>query len=95
MNIISGLEEAKNRSLLLYSTLKLDFSTYDELYHLIIGSFMSYTFSKSVCDLISFYLYERVDIKGNIIPYNMGGDMIIISNSIELYSYVKMIENEI
>ena len=76
--IILALQAAQTRTILTQTELKLDFSTYDEMYLQIIDSLILLHFGKEGYELISFYLYEKInpdgsfnelfDDDGNIVP---------------------------
>ena len=76
--IILALQAAQTRTVLTQSELKLDFSSYDEMYLQIIDSLILLHFGKEGYELISFYLYEKInpdgtfneifDEEGNLVP---------------------------
>jgi hypothetical protein len=66
VNIITALQAAQTRTYLTQAELKLDFSTYDEMYLQIIDSLILLNFGKEGYELISFYLYEKWNPDGSI-----------------------------
>jgi hypothetical protein len=65
INIINTLEMLQTRSNLLFSDLRLDYSTYDEPYYEIIESLLFMKFGKDAYEVISFYLWERFNPDGS------------------------------
>ena len=80
ISIITNLDEALERQEKLFSELRLDYSTYNELYYKIIEDLMLLHFGDQGMDLIDFYLYGRLnpdgtenqlmDGDGKIVPCN-------------------------
>ena len=66
VNIITALQAAQTRTYLTQAELKLDFSTYDEMYLQIIDSLILLNFGKEGYELISFYLYEKWNPDGSV-----------------------------
>ena len=64
ISIITNLEEALDRQEKLFSDLRIDYSTYNELYYKIIEDLMLIQFGDSGMDLIDFYLYGRLNPDG-------------------------------
>jgi hypothetical protein len=86
IKIIQALEEIEVRGMILGNDLALDFSTYDEKFYFVIDALFSIAFSKEACELIFFYVYERlnpdgtessevVDLEGNAIPLSSPEDL--------------------
>lgn len=66
VNIIVALQAAQTRTYLTQAELKLDFSSYDEMYLQIIDSLILLNFGKEGYELISFYLYEKWNPDGSV-----------------------------
>lgn len=64
ISIITNLEEALERQEKLFSDLRLDYSTYNELYYKIIEDLMLMQFGDGGMDLIDFYIYGRLNPDG-------------------------------
>jgi hypothetical protein len=64
-SIIFALQAAQTRTILTQTELKLDFSTYDEMYLQIIDSLILLHFGKEGYELISWYLYEKINPDGS------------------------------
>lgn len=84
-SIINALEQSQVRSSLMFTELKVDLSSYDEMYLQIIDSLLLLSFGKAGYELISFYLYDRtnpdgslnslVDETGNDVPLETVNDL--------------------
>ena len=64
-SIILALQAAQTRTILTQTELKLDFSSYDEMYLQIIDSLILLHFGKEGYELISWYLYEKINPDGS------------------------------
>lgn len=83
--IINALQAAQIRTALTQTELKLDFGTYDEMFLQIIDSLLLLHFGKDGYELISFYLYEKInpdgsinelhDDEGNVVPSETAQDI--------------------
>jgi hypothetical protein len=65
IGIIMALQATQTRTALTQAELKLDFSTYDEMYLQIIDSLILLHFGKEGYELISWYLYEKINPDGS------------------------------
>jgi hypothetical protein len=85
IKIIQTLEEIEVRGMILGNDLALDFSSYDEKFYSVIDNLFYLHFGKEACELIFFYIYERlnpdgtadevIDLEGNTIPLNSPEDL--------------------
>jgi hypothetical protein len=66
VSIIMALQAAQTRTYLTQSELRLDFSTYDEMFLQIIDSLILLHFGKEGYEVISFYLYEKLNPDGTV-----------------------------
>lgn len=66
IGIIMALQAAQTRTALTQAELKLDFSTYDEMFLQIIDSLILLHFGKEGYELISWYLYEKINPDGEL-----------------------------
>lgn len=66
--IINGLEEAIIRSNIAMIDFGLDYSAYDETFLNVIDSLFYMNFGKDATELISYYLWDRVNPDGSINP---------------------------
>ena len=97
IKVIKALEEIEVRGMLLGNDLQLDFSSYDEKFYSVIDNLFYLHFVKEACELIFFYIYERlnpdgteegevVDLEGNTIP---------LSSPEDLWEVVKVVQGKI
>ena len=85
IKIIQTLEEIEVRGMILGNDLALDFSSYDEKFYSVIDNLFYLHFGKEACEVIFFYIYERLnpdgtanhveDVEGNAIPLNSPEDL--------------------
>jgi hypothetical protein len=64
--IILALQALQTRTILTQSELRIDLSSYDEMFLQVIDSLILLHFGKEGYELISFYLYEKVNPDGSI-----------------------------
>jgi hypothetical protein len=85
IKIIQTLEEIEVRGMILGNDLQLDFTSYDDKFYSVIDNLFYLHFGKEACELIFFYIYERlnpdgtaeevVDMEGNAIPLKTPEDL--------------------
>ena len=98
VQIINRLEESNARSNIAFYDLKLDTSSYDETYMEAIDALLFMLYGKELCSLISFYLYERVDMENNVIKpviLEETGESIILENAYDLWDLMKRLNPKI
>jgi len=66
IGIIITLQASQTREFLTQTELKLDFSSYDEMFLQIIDSLLLLHFGKEGYEVISFYLYEKFNPDGTV-----------------------------
>jgi hypothetical protein len=64
VRIINMLEETIVRSNIMYTDLQIDMSKYDEKFYTVIDYLLLSTYGPDCFDLISFYLWERMNEDG-------------------------------
>jgi len=64
IGILMAIQATQTRTILTQTELKLDFSTYDEMYLQIIDSLVLLHFGKEGYELVSWYLYEKINPDG-------------------------------
>lgn len=92
--LINRLEECSIRTHIAFHDLRLDMSSYDESYLEVIDSLMYMLYGKQGCDLIAFYLYERIDQEtgnNNPIIIQETGEEVFLESPYELYDMLKKI----
>ena len=86
-NLMNSIEELNVRQNLMYADLNLDFSNYDEKFFTVIDALLFMHFGKECMEVISFYLYERVNADGTLNPILDEEDQeIILNNPYELWN---------
>jgi hypothetical protein len=85
-NIIRLLEEIDVRGTILENDIQIDLSKYDDKFYRIIDTLLEIHFGKEICELIFFYVYDRITTDGSIRelidPYS--GQSIILSSPDDL-----------
>lgn len=90
VSVINSLQMLNVRASLLYTDLKIDFSSYDESFLEIIDALLMMKFGKDACEIISFYLWERVNPDGTINPiFDENENEIPLENAIDLWNVVQ------
>ena len=86
IQIINGLEEAIIRSNIALIDFGLDYSKYDETFMTVIDALIYMNFGKDSAELISYYLWDRVNPDGSINPiFDEDDKEILIQDSYELW----------
>ena len=84
--IINGLEEAIIRSNIAMIDFGLDYSAYDETFLNVIDSLFYMNFGKDATELISYYLWDRVNPDGSINPiFDEDDQEIILEDAHQLW----------
>lgn len=90
VSVINSLQMLNVRASLLYTDLKIDFSSYDESFLEIIDALLMMKFGKDACEIISFYLWERVNPDGTINPiFDENENEIPLETAIDLWNVVQ------
>jgi len=66
IGIIMALQAAQTRTFLTQTELKLDFSSYDEMFLQVIDSLILLHFGKEGYEVVSFYLYDKFNPDGTV-----------------------------
>ena len=94
--IIRTLEEIEVRGIILGSDLQLDFRSYDEKFYIIIDYLLELHFGKEGYELISFYLYERINPDGSVNELMDENDNIVPLNTpADLWELLKINQNKL
>jgi len=94
--IIRTLEEIEVRGVILGSDLQLDFRSYDEKFYIIIDALLELNFGKEGYELISFYLYERINPDGSVNELMDENDNIVPLNTpADLWELLKVNQNKL
>ena len=93
--IIQTLEEIEVRGMILGNDLQLDFTSYDEKFYKVIDGLFSLHFGKEACELIFFYLYERINPDGT---YNEvmdeNNNVLSLSTPSDLWNVIKLTQEK-
>jgi len=66
ISILNALQATQVRTNLVLGELKVDFSSYDEMFLQIIDSLLLYSFGKEGFEVINFWLYEKISPDGTM-----------------------------
>lgn len=95
-NLINSIDELNVRQNLMYADLNLDFSNYDEKFFTVIDTLLFMNFGKECMEVISFYLYERVNADGTLNAILDEEDQeIILNNPYELWNLLRQINTKL
>ena len=96
IKIIQALEEIEVRGMILGNDLTLDFSSYDEKFYFVIDALFSIAFSKEACELIFFYIYERLNPDGTANEVeDLEGNAIPLSSPEDLWELIKLTQEKV
>ena len=96
--IINTLEEIQARSFIASYELNLDMNGYDEKFLEVIDALLYMNYGKDCYELISFYLFERVnpeDGSVNPIMIEESGEEVYLNDPYDLYNLMKRINTSI
>jgi hypothetical protein len=80
-SLINNVDELTVRQNILYADLNLDFANYDEKFFTVIDALLYMHFGKQCMEVISFYLYERMNSDGTLNAIMTDDDKEIFLNS--------------
>ncbi len=88
--VITLLEGVDIRTRILGTDLNIDLSQYDEKFHDIIDELLFLLFGKEACELISFYLYDRITEDGNLLSLESNdGEIVSLLTPSDLWYLIK------
>jgi hypothetical protein len=92
--MIRTLEQIEIRSMLLGNDLNIDLTDYDQKFYDIIDILLDMHFGKESCELIFFYLYERIAPDGSMNQLTDDNNNVVLLNSPEdLWTLIKMVQS--
>ena len=92
INFIKLFEYIRKTDIELYYKFGLDLSTATAAYVTLIECTLLLKYPPSVVDIILWYIYERFDEEGKVLPYEYeNGDVVHINNAKELWIYINHI----
>ena len=96
IKIIQTLEEIEVRGMILGNDLQLDFSSYDDKFYSVIDNLFFLHFGKEACELIFFYIYERLNPDGTANDVeDMDGNVIPLKTPEDLWELVKLTQEKV
>ena len=96
IKIIQSLEEIEVRGMILGNDLQLDFTSYDEKFYSVIDNLFYLHFGKEACELIFFYIYERLNPDGTANDVeDLEGNAIPLSSPEDLWELIKLTQEKI
>jgi hypothetical protein len=91
---ILALEAAEIKTTLLHTEFKMDFSDYNEHFYIAIDSLLELWLGKEVCELVFFYLYDRMNPDGTMNGLMDDEDNeIILETPTDLWLLIKKIQS--
>lgn len=96
IKLIQTLEEIEVRSMILGNDLDLDFTKYDEKFYNAIDLLLGISFCKEACELIFYYLYERMGPDGSFNDLlDANNNVITLTSPSDLWDLIKEIQNQL
>ena len=94
-NILMALQALQTRTILTQAELKVDFSSYDEMFLQTIDSLILLHFGKEGYEVISFYLYEKNNPDGSINELFDEAENIVPSTTAEdIWNILQKLKND-
>jgi hypothetical protein len=96
--VINTLEEIQARSIISQYDLNIDLSNYDDKFLEVIDALLYTSYGKECYNLISFYLYERINPEDNTINpiiIEMTGEEVYLNNPYDLYNLMRRVNPKI
>lgn len=91
--IILALETAEVRSAILHAEFKMDFTDYNEHFYTAIDNLLLLYLGKEAFELVSFYLYERMNPDGSINELtDDDGNVVVLESPSDLWHLIKKIQ---
>lgn len=95
ISVINSLQMLQNRANILYTDLNLDYSTYDEAFLEIIDALLHVKYGKEACEVISFYLWERINPDGSINDiFDENDNLVPLETPEDLWNVVQKLTDE-
>lgn len=91
--IILALETAEVRTSIIGNDFKLDLSDYNEVFYTAIDGLLTLWLGKEACELVFFYLYERLNPDSSINELmDSDGNIILLTSPTELWFLIKQLQ---
>lgn len=92
--IILALESVEIKTTILNMDFKMDFSDYNEPFYLVIDSLLELWLGKELCELVFFYIYDRINPDGSMNGLmDENGNEIILETPTDLWLLIKHIQS--
>lgn len=92
VQVVLKLEEVAVKSMLAYADLQIDLSKYEEKFYEIMDTLMLFSFGPECTDLISFYVWDRVNPEGGVNPVMLEeSGPIYLNNPYELWDLMILV----
>jgi hypothetical protein len=89
VSVVNSLQMVQTRATIMFSDLKLDYSTYDEPFLEIIDALLLMKFGKEASEIISYYMWERHNPDGTVNEiYDENENIIPLENATDLWNIV-------
>jgi hypothetical protein len=94
-SIILALQAVQTRSVLAQTELKVDLSSYDEMFLQVIDALILLHFGKEGYELISFYLYEKTNMDGSVNElYNDNDEVVPTSTPEDIWNILTKLKDD-
>jgi hypothetical protein len=94
--LIQTLDEIEVRSIIMGGDLGLDFTKYDDKFYSVIDGLLGLLYPKEACELIFFYLYERINEDGSTNELvDEDGNIVPLVSPTDLWYLIKIIQDKI
>jgi hypothetical protein len=92
--VINALEATEVRTAILGGEFKLDLSEYNEDFYTAIDGLLLLYLGKEACELVFFYLYERINPDGSMNELlDEDGNTVLLTSPTELWFLIKQIQS--
>ncbi len=92
--MILALEAAEVKTTILHTEFKIDFSDYNEHFYLAVDNLLELWLGKELCELVFFYLYDRMNPDGSMNGLmDDEGNEIILQTPTDLWFLIKKIQS--
>jgi hypothetical protein len=92
--VIVALETAEVRTAIMGNEFKIDLSEYNETFYTAIDGMMTLWLGKEACELVFFYLYERLNPDGSLNQLmDEEGNVLLLTSPTELWFLIKQVQS--
>ena len=95
VSVINSLQMLQTRATIMFSDLKLDYSTYDEPFLEIIDALLLMKYGKEATEIISYYMWERHNPDGTVNEiFDEHDNIIPLENANDLWNVVQKLSTD-